>query len=155
MLTSQEEQGPGVQMEGWLPCLCLPSTQRLSAGEEARVYQRYTQLCCPSVCAAQGDLALKLRRPADRSPPATPPSRTQAPKGGAKAPGRGEDREEGSQRGWRSSHLDVAGAQGLCWGWSRRERKGQLWLLTAASPELSLIISSTLSAKSRAAAWRK
>lgn len=35
MLTSQEKLRPGVQMEGCPPSLCIPSTQRLSAGEEA------------------------------------------------------------------------------------------------------------------------
>lgn len=70
MLTSQEKLRPGVQMEGWPPSLCILSTQCLSAGEEAGVYQRYTQLCCPSVSTAQGDLALKQRRPGNLSPPA-------------------------------------------------------------------------------------
>lgn len=73
MLTSQEGQRPGAQTERWLPSLGSPSTQLLSAGAKAGVYQRYTQLCCPSVCTAQGGLALKLRRPGNRSPPAHPP----------------------------------------------------------------------------------
>ena len=56
-------------MEGWPPSLCTPTTPRLTAGEEAGVYKRYTKLRCPSVSAAQGDLTLKQRSPGHRSPP--------------------------------------------------------------------------------------
>lgn len=98
MLTSQEEQRPGAQMEGWPPSLCIPSTQRLSAGEEAGVYQRYTQLCCPSISAALGDLALKLRGQAIHHRLPAPPYRPLAPRAGVEVPGRGEEGGGGQQR---------------------------------------------------------
>lgn len=82
---------------GWPPSSpCVPSTQGLSAGEEAGVYQRYTQLCCPSVSAAQGDLALK-RRPGNRSPRCLPasPSRPSTQGVGGGVCWEGESREEG------------------------------------------------------------
>lgn len=96
MLTTREEPRPGVQVGGWLPSLCVPSTQGLSAGEEAGVYQCYTQLCCPSVSAAQRDLALKRRRPGNRSPmPARSSLQTLGSRGaGRSLPGRGQ--EEGA-----------------------------------------------------------
>lgn len=107
MLTSQEEQRPGVPMEGWPPSLCIPSTQRLSAGEEAGVYQRYTQLCCPSISAALGDLALKLRSQAIHHRLPAPPYRPMLPGVGWRRQG-GERRVEEGSRGWRSGNLDVA-----------------------------------------------
>lgn len=113
MLTSQEKLRPGVQMEGCPPSLCIPSTQRLSAGEEAGVYQRCTQLCCPSVSAAQGDLALKQRRPGNRSPPACSSLQTLSSQGQGRGCQEGERKgEEGGERlhppaRWKNSDLNV------------------------------------------------
>lgn len=67
------------------PSLCIPPTQHLSAGEEAGVYQRYAQLCCPSVSAAQGGPgteAAKTRQSITCPPPAPPPGPS-APRGWA------------------------------------------------------------------------
>lgn len=109
MLASQEEPRPGEQMRGWPPSLCVPSTQGLSAAEEAGVYQRYTQLCCPSVSAAQGDLALKRRRPGNRSPmPARSSLHTLGSGGRGGVCRKGERSEEGAGRG--SLHQPAGGA---------------------------------------------
>lgn len=100
MLTSQEEPKPGVQTgrgaAGLPPPPASLPPRGLSAGEEAGVYQRYTQLCCPSVSAAQGDLALK-RRPGNRSPRCLPasPSRPSTQGGGGGVCWEGESSEEG------------------------------------------------------------
>lgn len=150
MLTSQEGQRPGAQMERWLPSLCSPSTQRLSASEEAGVYQRYTQLCCPSVCTAQGGLALKLLRPGHRSPPArpTPPPEPQLP--GVRwrcgrAGGGGHDFGEGGCERLQEQQFRCGRSTGTVLGGVGLERKkGLLWLLTTASTEFSLIIRPTL-----------
>lgn len=58
LFTAQGNWRSHVQMEACLPPSAAPA-QRLSAAEEARVYQCYTQLCCPSVSTAQGDLVPK------------------------------------------------------------------------------------------------
>lgn len=73
-----------------------PSHPRLSAAEEAGVYQRYTQLCCPSVSAAQGDLAPKQPRPGDRSPSAVLPADPQLPGAGRGTRRGGGERETAS-----------------------------------------------------------
>lgn len=90
----------------------------------------------------RGGLALKLGRPGNRSPPAHPPLPPEP-----QLPGVGWRRQGGkisgreAVRGWRSSNLIVAGAEGLLGQEAGPEkRKGQFWLLTTASPELSLII---------------
>lgn len=148
MLTSQEEQRPGVQMQRWLPSLCSPPTSAyLPRGGQS--LSTLHSIMLPICLHSSGGPGTGDAKAGSRSLPARPPfpPEPQLPGVGWRprfGVGGGRDFGEGGCERLQEQQFRCGRSTGTVLGAGPERRKGQLWLLTTASPELSLIIRSTL-----------